>query len=358
MNEKVDCKPKRKIYLDFLRIIAIFMVLFNHTGTSGFVLFTVTQHSALYPFYLFNAILIKLAVPLFFMISGVLLLGKEEKYSLVIKRFFKFGAVMLAASFLIYLYHCFRLHISSFSIKSLLAEAYQKPISSHLWYLYAYLAFILMLPFSRKLARHMDRGDFKWMIILFGCFQLLSILEYIVFQRTGVLYSRFTYFISVNYLFYPLLGYYLGCVLPADELRGKHLLYLIIASVFAVSLCAIMTHYKCRLSGEWAEAECQTFFNTLIFLPGAAVFYGVRLFFLKHPPGEKAARFISKIGGATFGLYLIERICRVETRPVFTFLNQYIPTILACWIWIFAACTVGILITLLLKLIPGISKVI
>ena len=77
MNEKVNCKPKRKIYLDFLRIIAIFMVLFNHTGTSGFVLFTVTQRSALYPFYLFNAILIKIAVPLFFMISGVLLLGKN-----------------------------------------------------------------------------------------------------------------------------------------------------------------------------------------------------------------------------------------------------------------------------------------
>lgn len=30
---------KRKIYLDILRIIAIFLVIFNHTGTQGFFVF-------------------------------------------------------------------------------------------------------------------------------------------------------------------------------------------------------------------------------------------------------------------------------------------------------------------------------
>ena len=72
---------KRTVYLDFIRILAIYMVLFNHTRTSGFVLFTVRRGSFFYPFYLFNAILIKSAVPLFFMVSGALLLGKEESYS-------------------------------------------------------------------------------------------------------------------------------------------------------------------------------------------------------------------------------------------------------------------------------------
>ena len=31
----------RRVYIDFLKVIAIYMVLFNHTGVSGFVLFIV-----------------------------------------------------------------------------------------------------------------------------------------------------------------------------------------------------------------------------------------------------------------------------------------------------------------------------
>lgn len=52
-----SCKTQsRKTYIDFLKIIAIYMVLFNHTGEAGFVLFTISQTSKLYLFYLFNAI--------------------------------------------------------------------------------------------------------------------------------------------------------------------------------------------------------------------------------------------------------------------------------------------------------------
>lgn len=81
----------RKVYIDFLKIIAIYMVLFNHTETKGFVLFTIARTSKLYPLYLFNAIFIKIAVPLFLMTSGALLLGKSESYrDLMNKRFFKY----------------------------------------------------------------------------------------------------------------------------------------------------------------------------------------------------------------------------------------------------------------------------
>ncbi len=41
-NHKLE---NRKIYIDFLKIIAVYMVLFNHTGTDGFVLFTIARTS-------------------------------------------------------------------------------------------------------------------------------------------------------------------------------------------------------------------------------------------------------------------------------------------------------------------------
>lgn len=70
-------KP-RKAYIDFVKIIAIFLVLLNHTDNRGFLIASQRVDSAFYPFYLCNAVLIKVAVPLFFMASGALLLAKEE----------------------------------------------------------------------------------------------------------------------------------------------------------------------------------------------------------------------------------------------------------------------------------------
>ena len=80
----MDKTKGRKVYLEFLKIIAIYMVLFNHTGSRGFTLFTLAQGSVMYPFYLFNAIFIKIAVPLFLMASGAVLLGKEESFQRIL----------------------------------------------------------------------------------------------------------------------------------------------------------------------------------------------------------------------------------------------------------------------------------
>ena len=80
------------------------------------------------------------------------------------------------------------------------------------------------------------------------------------------------------------------------------------------------------------------------------------MLFEKHPPSDKTCHLITSIGGATFGLYLIENICRKETDFVFDYLNTILPTLIACWIWILCACTVGIVFTLTIKKIKVVSK--
>lgn len=56
---------KRKVYIDFIKIAAIYLVLYNHTGEYGFVLFTERQTSPFFWFYLFVSIFVKMGVPLF-----------------------------------------------------------------------------------------------------------------------------------------------------------------------------------------------------------------------------------------------------------------------------------------------------
>lgn len=77
-KDKASNKPFRKVYLDAIRIIAIYMVLFTHTNTAGNMLFTVSRDSPFYFFYLMNSVFIKMSVTLFFMISGALLLHKKD----------------------------------------------------------------------------------------------------------------------------------------------------------------------------------------------------------------------------------------------------------------------------------------
>lgn len=38
MKHDTAIPASRRVYIDFLKVIAIYMVLFNHTGVSGFVL--------------------------------------------------------------------------------------------------------------------------------------------------------------------------------------------------------------------------------------------------------------------------------------------------------------------------------
>ncbi len=159
MDQKENQKP-RKVYLDGLRIIAIILVVFNHTGGNGYMYFAKEINSFFYPVYLFISLFDKIAVPLFFMISGTLLIPKEESYKEILKRFFKFACILLFVSAITYVYNYLRGFSSVLSFKEFVVIFYSKGVIVQYWYLYAYLAYILMLPFIRKIARGLNEKDF------------------------------------------------------------------------------------------------------------------------------------------------------------------------------------------------------
>ena len=95
----------KKIYIEVLRCIAIFFVIFNHTEEYGFDLYKETAETLPYIIYLTISILCKAAVPIFFMISGAMLLGKEESIkTLYKKRVLRFLMVIIVVSACIVLY--------------------------------------------------------------------------------------------------------------------------------------------------------------------------------------------------------------------------------------------------------------
>lgn len=92
-------KKDKKMYLEVLRILCIFFVMFNHTTPTGYLAFVGESNAVLYALYLFCSVLCRIAVPVFFMISGALLLGKTEPIRVVfMKRILRMAAVLLLIS--------------------------------------------------------------------------------------------------------------------------------------------------------------------------------------------------------------------------------------------------------------------
>ena len=85
MNDQAPCinipsaKNKNILYVEILRIICIVLVIFNHTNYLGYVYFLSFDIGSLpYWFYMVFSVITGISIPMFFMISGMLLLGKTE----------------------------------------------------------------------------------------------------------------------------------------------------------------------------------------------------------------------------------------------------------------------------------------
>ena len=332
------------------------MVIFNHTGIDGFALYTVSQGSYFFPLYLFNAIFIKIAVPLFFMTYGALLLNKQETFKTIFfKRFLKYLLILIIGSLIAYCYTS-RNELEIMTVSYFIKTLYSNRLTTAYWYLYAYLSYILMLPFIRRLAKAMTDHEYFIMTMLYSAMKLLPIIEFLIWKGEISHNTYFSFFITIDYVFYPLMGYFIEQRLSVNSFSKIKLFSLIALSICTIIACCLITQYKCSLFNDWSESSSQTFFNSLIFIPSFTVFYTVKIWFTKHPPSIMLSQIINHVGGTVFGIYLFEQIYRNETKDVFYFLKPYIGTLLSCWIWILSACLIGIIVTSILQKIPGINR--
>lgn len=139
-------KSSRNISYDILRIFAILMVFYNHRYTF-YIADTFKNVDFKYCLLSSLSIICKCGPPLFFMVSGALLLKKEESFkNILLHRILRIIIVMLACTVLVmYRDNDFNF-ITSFSTKLN-------------WYLYQYLAYLFMLPFFRKIAINSNKND-------------------------------------------------------------------------------------------------------------------------------------------------------------------------------------------------------
>ena len=350
---------QKKIYLEIIRIFAIFFVIYTHTGTDAAAYYQVADHSFSYMLSLILFCVSQTCVPLFFLVSGATLLHKKESLTTVLKhRALRIFLIILLFGFIQYAY-CYYLNPAiGFSLGSYFKVIYSSTVITQYWYLYAYFAFTLMLPFLRMLAQSMENIHFWY---LFGLFFLLEAILPIAEYLWGTNRIALSVPLFEQSLLYPLLGYYIAQRSNQLFYTKKNLLLtnlLGLCALFSNTAVALMAHKQRGaaggLIGLTVTVALVTFINIRAFCNYAQrstlqIFHGKL--------SQLTCKLIFNIGGCVFGIYLLEPPLRDTFRFIYLALVPYLSWFFAVCVWIGTAIFCGAILFSILRKIPLLNKI-
>jgi surface polysaccharide O-acyltransferase-like enzyme len=146
------------------------------------------------------------SVPLFVMLSGFLLLGKDYLLGDFLKR--RFSRVLIPALFwmVVYSFYNYKANGSPATIAEAVRGIVERPVHYHLWFIYLIVGLYLIYPILRPWVRSAQEQDFMY---FFACCILGAFIYKILWVFFGI--SIGVYFeLFSNNCGYFVLGYYLG----------------------------------------------------------------------------------------------------------------------------------------------------
>lgn len=337
----------KKVYIEFMRIVACFLVIVNHTEEQ---LWTTRGASAVWAVGLVYFFICKIAVPLFLMIMGAVVLDRIDPPEKTAKRLLRGAGVLLVVSALYYVYYA-TVNGEPMRVSDFLMKVIQTQTSNALWYMYLYLGLLCLLPLLQKMVGALDQKDLRW--LLFLSVGVLGALPFIrLFVPAFGLSGYFTAVLFSTYIGVVVFGYYIERYVVIDRRKA------VLAGALFVGLIVLQT----VITYWFYQKDPGTYMylddRNMITITGATVcFYiVVKYLFSQWHIGERAAKAINTLGSLTFGIYLLSDLAISLTRPLHQRLCQWLPVVPAILLWellIFAACAV---ITAGLRRLPGLRK--
>lgn len=346
---------RKRLHLEFLRVIAVFMVLFQHSKQYGSLLFLTTNNPFEYTVSLLLEFASQIAVPVFFMISGALLLGKEEDFrTLFRKRILRMAVVLVGVSAGYYVVIALTVPGKSLGLHSIfdfLQTLVHEPVTAPLWFLYAYLAVLLILPLLRKLVTVLSARDYMYLFLLQLLFvPMLCVLQTLVLHTTATAYFRIPLAMEQN-VFFLLMGYFLEEKLPKDRFNRKNALCLSAAG-FAMILAGALVAHVVLLRDGYTVDNVSPLLERFTCLPAVSLFFCAKML----PFPQKTEKTLCFLGSNVFGVYLLEKGLRELLSPIAERLVPVLTTLPACFVWLLAVFALGQLITAVLRCIPPIRR--
>lgn len=278
-------------WVDLTRVVGAFLVVVAHISFHG-------AEPSLAPSFYF--VLSRIAVPLFFMVSGYLLLGREESYGdFFRKRALKVFVPFLAWSviYLLWKREGFDLPFSLKLAASYLIKILRGPRENHLWFFYALIGLYLFTPILRVFVA---RASLRDLLYFCGLWFLVVPVFSFVQEFTPIKIGFELYFIA-GYSGYFMLGYVLRKFeFTRSQLYGLAFLFLV--------LFAATTLLDARLESEYFVS----YLSVNIVLMTVIAFILLR----EVPIDDRLNRFLVPLSRASFGIYLAHVIVLAELEKL------------------------------------------
>ena len=292
--------PRRVVYFDLLRVVAIFVVVAVHLSAMHWADVDVNSRA----WFAFNLYCTagKWSVPIFVMISGALFLGREVSISAILKKnvarittVFLFWSGCYALVDLI-----FRHAPLSVVLSQLITGHY------HLWFLYMIVGLYLLIPLLRPIVQ--DETLMRYFLLLAFLFtfllpQLALFTSFVSHEASTVIRTVIMYsycFFPLGFTAYFIGGYYLS---RRDFSRREEIiLYCIGVAGLLVSVFAPVALSR----AQGAPSDIFYTYNSLNVLCTSVPIFVFAKQHLNFPRmGEKAYTFLRKMSKYSFGVYLV-----------------------------------------------------
>ncbi len=289
-------------------------------------------------------------MPLFLLISGALLLNKQDDYKKTSVRFWRILEALVIFSFLYYIRNC-TVSGSAVDFRDFLSIIYRSHITNAFWYLYLYLGIIIMLPLLQRAAGKFEKKDYIYLIVI----------SLLVLGSIPIIKHYIPFLSQSARLHLPVFSVYLGLMAAGHYFEnictpGKKGFYLAAAIfVICISICVVGTYFEYK-----ADSSSYLFFDdrtsVLITVPSICLFIILKRFFSVSVLQKKSADIISKIAPLAFGTYLLSDMIIDTTTPMFTSLSGVMHPMIAMLIWELVIFTLCLILTGLLRKLPYFRK--
>ena len=337
----------RKQYIDFLRVVCMLGVVYIHVlGFQSNACFSDCKYMG----YLLN-FFAGMSVPLFFMISGALLLNKiEDLKTLYGKRLMRFCVVLFVISLVqwgLASFFCDKISVKDIFFACIGSKPIPHVNFGAQWFLYVYILTLLFLPFMQFLAKSLTNKGFVYLIILqFALVCCIPSLhnflgggnsDVFIYKITPFQKAHMFPYTPIYAAFFFMLGYY-------AEHRVK------ISRKLMLSL-ASMTVTLLLLSPQLLE-----FLDWCDFMPIPCLFIYLSAKYLWNTSSLSMCRFWTTLGGGAFTVMLTENIFRLFAQPYIEGLFPQEYNLLSLFAVVFITWGVCLILGIVLKRIPIIKQ--
>ena len=305
---------QRKVYLDYLKVLACLAVIVQHCCSLS------AESRAEYTVNYFFYFICRFAVPIFVMATGSLML--DDSRSLSFKAvFIKYiPRILIPFVGIVYVINITAALINGNVTYKLLISPLltilKTETSVPYWYCYMIIGIYLMLPFIKKMVSNCTKRETEVFLVLFFLFRgALQYVQYIpVLRIANPFLNSIVPGILTGYIGYLVLGYYINKYIPHVSRK----MCIVCAAVILVCLTVPFTVFA--FSGENYQkvgSLCADVFSPGVMLLSAALMILMKGLFENTNGQRKIHKVFVKISKASFGIYLLH----VYAIQVFSYLG-------------------------------------